>query len=230
MSRWGLSGFDGAEPDFAFGSVAGARWWNLQLRGGIPELGGVHGPWTLGENIAKCRASRDHQVPDDDCGCGLWAYWQVPDALNPHGFGRPVLGVIEGYGRTLIGAKGFRCEKARIAALHFPDGAALNDADNDAPSFLRGRGDAVNTWRALTGRRGARVDPEDAVATLAAMEFLLEERYGAPVYGTRGLMLEEHPLTPDYLPPGARRKPSPPKPVSVEDALLRMLEKAKPPG
>lgn len=49
---------------------------------------------------------------DPDCGCGFWAYDE--HSFSEHG---DVVGVIEGYGRTTIGTKGFRCEKARIVAL-----------------------------------------------------------------------------------------------------------------
>jgi hypothetical protein len=33
----------------------------------------------------------------------------------------PVLGVIEGSGKTLFGETGFRCAQAQIRALHLPD-------------------------------------------------------------------------------------------------------------
>ncbi len=49
---------------------------------------------------------------DSSCECGFWAY----DELGFTSHGR-VTGIIEGYGRTTIGTKGFRCEKARIVAL-----------------------------------------------------------------------------------------------------------------
>lgn len=49
---------------------------------------------------------------DADCECGFWAYDEV--AFKPHG---QVTGVIEGYGRTTIGTKGFRCEKAKVVGL-----------------------------------------------------------------------------------------------------------------
>lgn len=53
--------------------------------------------------------------------CGFWAYWDVAglaaNRVSMSGRGLPVLGVISGYGRVLIGDKGFRSEKAEITAL-----------------------------------------------------------------------------------------------------------------
>lgn len=64
-----------------------------------------------------CFNGRTHIVPashsfDPSCQCGFWAY-------DESGFARhgKVIGVIEGYGKTTVGSKGFRCEKARIASL-----------------------------------------------------------------------------------------------------------------
>lgn len=49
---------------------------------------------------------------DSSCSCGFWAYNDY--AFAEHG---TVTGIIEGYGKTSIGTRGFRCEKARIVAL-----------------------------------------------------------------------------------------------------------------
>jgi hypothetical protein len=55
------------------------------------------------------------------CGCGVWAYWKLDSGdvnrFSPTSRGLPVLGIIEGYGRVLLGEKGFRCQKAKIVAL-----------------------------------------------------------------------------------------------------------------
>jgi hypothetical protein len=53
----------------------------------------------------------DHRF-DPDCECGFWAYDE--HTFKPHG---DITGIIEGYGKTTIGTRGFRCEKARIVAL-----------------------------------------------------------------------------------------------------------------
>lgn len=69
-----------------------------------------------------------HAVPDEKCQCGFYAYsdprheeaatrpWIGPSSTP----GRYILGIIRGTGRTLIGTKGFRCEKAEIVALLDP--------------------------------------------------------------------------------------------------------------
>lgn len=222
MSNTGLYGFDGgAEFDFAAGSVRGVRWWRLRMPAGERRqlaLEGVNAgvPWAPGENRAVCRrirvphpAAPGHGlVPLEDCGCGFWAYWAVPDTPNPHKFGLPVLGVVEGYGRTLIGDKGFRCARARILGLHFPEGATGLVEDLRAvaePRCLRTPG-AVETWRALTGQPGKRFLPpgeDEAIARLAEVELDLGDRYGVPVYAGAKLLLAMHPPTRDYLPSAA---------------------------
>jgi hypothetical protein len=54
---------------------------------------------------------------DPSCECGFWAYDEA--GFKAHG---RVVGVIEGYGKTTVGTKGFRCEKARIVALSCENG------------------------------------------------------------------------------------------------------------
>lgn len=61
-------------------------------------------------------APSDHRF-DPECQCGFWAYDE--DGFTPQG---SVIGVIEGYGKTTVGTKGFRAEKARIVALCCEDG------------------------------------------------------------------------------------------------------------
>lgn len=244
MSKTGMQGFDGAEPAFAVGSVAGARWWDLSTGAdGIPWLTGVQGAWGPGENSARCNASRKHPVPDEDCGCGFWAYWTVPAAPNPHGFRVAVLGVIEGYGSTLIGERGFRCATARIVGLH----VAGNTARLLAPPPPRHWGapraslhteGARRTFAALTGRQyqpEPRHEPEpesglddDQKAFFAAgLGFQLEEHYGVPVYETAGSLLNRHPPTPDYLPPSARPVPLAGPRLSGAEALAQLTAKSR---
>ena len=63
-----------------------------------------------------------HAAPSEDCHCGFYAYTDVEhdeiDSYNEND--NFVLGVIKGTGRTLIGTRGFRCEKAEIVALRDP--------------------------------------------------------------------------------------------------------------
>lgn len=99
-----MIGFD--ELGFAAGSVRGYRAWTG--KDACHRLIGRYGGfWYPGENLAYCRR---HQAPEERCKCGYWAYWD-----NPHG--NEITGIVEGYGPTIIGEKGFRCGKARILAL-----------------------------------------------------------------------------------------------------------------
>ena len=64
---------------------------------------------------------------DPSCECGFWAYDEA--GFKAHG---RVVGVIEGYGKTTVGTKGFRCEKARIVALSCENG----EGDRHSRSML----------------------------------------------------------------------------------------------
>jgi hypothetical protein len=78
--------------------------------------------WKPGVNEAKCNNYPDHVPPVEydesraqSCGCGMWGYWEIADQ---NWITRaPVLGVIRGTGRVLIGTKGFRAQRAEIIAL-----------------------------------------------------------------------------------------------------------------
>lgn len=66
--------------------------------------------------------SRPHQDGIDPLHtCGFYAYTAISD--NPYlesNHGLHVEGVVQGFGRTIIGTKGFRCGKARILAVVLP--------------------------------------------------------------------------------------------------------------
>jgi hypothetical protein len=143
----GMTGFAEAgasEFEFAAGSVLGLRQWTLvspDFRGDphnaesnwpvIPLRGATGFAWPLGAQVleAGCNNGYGHPPPVEvdpvtltRCGCGWWAYWDMASlsANRPMSFsgsGLPVLGVIEGYGRVLLGERGFRSQKAKIAAL-----------------------------------------------------------------------------------------------------------------
>lgn len=75
------------------------------------------GPRSLDKNACKVDGCDGIHHPtthtfDPNCECGFWAYDEA--GFKPCG---QVTGVIEGFGRTTIGTKGFRCEKARVVAL-----------------------------------------------------------------------------------------------------------------
>lgn len=110
-------------------------------------IGAYKGEWEPGRIEAKCKASgytyshEEHIVPANRCGCGWWAYWgqglkseevlysqaKQPKIVREYYLNNtpmvkvPVLGVIEGSGRTIIGEKGFRSQYAKIKALCIPE-------------------------------------------------------------------------------------------------------------
>lgn len=128
---------------FSAGAVQGARAWNIDDDG---WLVGVMRPqvWVPGENHAECRrfvlppvrsviingssvpvtvspgrvSVEPAEHPIQDCGHGFYAFYE-----GSNDYGRParVSGVIQGYGKTVIGSRGFRCMKARILAITFGD-------------------------------------------------------------------------------------------------------------
>jgi hypothetical protein len=142
QGRQELTGQDKAEIPFAVGSVTGLRQWTLTSPdlAKDPHRADRHWPaallrgatgydWTSGTVEAACNNGYQHPSPAEfvdgteksRCGCGYWAYWDSA-GLSANRFsatsnGLPVLGVIEGWGRVLIGEKGFRSQKARIIAL-----------------------------------------------------------------------------------------------------------------
>lgn len=125
---------------FAVGEVVGYRAWRPSVTG----LRSLHVPaeWKLkGENVAVCLNSplmgkcscdscRDnppeptHPAPDVDCTCGFYAY-NTDEDLRVHiknernYMTTPLIaGTVKCYGRTMIGTKGLRCEKAEVTGLY----------------------------------------------------------------------------------------------------------------
>lgn len=58
-----------------------------------------------------------HVVGALDCTCGYYAYF---DGANDYGSSRRVTAIIEGFGVTTVGTRGFRSAKARLVALVLP--------------------------------------------------------------------------------------------------------------
>lgn len=124
------------------GSVRGFRWWRV---GGADDLlSPWRGPirWSPGENEATCLGRRGmlgwktskvrHPLgsPAIECECGFYALHSLPelneeagrsiweiDADTSGGRHGLVLGVVEGYGRVLVGTAGWRARFGRILAL-----------------------------------------------------------------------------------------------------------------
>lgn len=124
-----------------------------------------------------------------DCGCGFWAYWE----FNPHEFHlgeKPVVGIVEGYGKTIPGKRGFRCQKARIVALH-----CAYEYVREIPSEERKPPPPGSQpgWQSVFSTEYEHGTPA-AVARLAQDEEQLAENYpGARVYATLDAMMKSHP-------------------------------------
>jgi hypothetical protein len=189
-----MPGFGGLKPEFAAGSVTGTRWWDLATTGNRVQLNGAaynstRRRWLPGENVAQCmfpglHASRGCTVPCEcGCGCGFWAYWLMDATDYGLSFPRPVLGVIEGYGTTTIGERGFRCARARITGLHLPL------VTSRIP--LAGPGGRMPGRREITDTRH--------LARMSLLRLLLGKTYGVPVYTSPEALFAAHPPTADYI-------------------------------
>lgn len=119
-----------AELDTYTIPVWGFRSWQL-LEGGVPKLGSLNSGrhvWTPGVNVAVCQAgdfelramsgsclsvsSPGLHVPGIRCSCGFYAVRDVFD-VQPG-----IIGGVVGWGKVVDGEKGWRVEKAAVAALY----------------------------------------------------------------------------------------------------------------
>lgn len=117
------------------------------MRGGLRGIFKSDYQWADGPNTARCLRTpfrrpgapvvgnlnrvggREHELLMPECGCGFWAYTSGEHILSvpvP-----AVLGVVEGWGRMVLGPHGFRAEKARIVALTFPE--VHDDSEVEVP-------------------------------------------------------------------------------------------------
>lgn len=98
-------------PGVNVASCLGNPGWLMLARGGTTAL------WPHEEPILA------------DCDCGFWAYTSGDHFLSVNG--PAAVGVVEAWGRMIIGPHGFRAEKARILGLTFPFVTAAEDDDDD---------------------------------------------------------------------------------------------------
>lgn len=114
-------------------AVPGIHAFNEGVRGGLRGIFKSQFQWGADVNVAECLRytprvgggsavsmvnGKPHSMMLPDCSCGFWAYTNGEHMLSCTG--PAVLGVIEGWGRCVLGPDGFRAEKARIVALAFP--------------------------------------------------------------------------------------------------------------
>lgn len=143
---------------FAPGVVRGARAFSVDDIGRLAGVVFREAYWMPGVNTAECLKGTAHDpfnwrrfpnfflpAPEQPhsfeiCHCGFYGYYDGSNDYAPRG-NALVSGVIEGWGETLIGTRGFRCSKARIVALTIHQdtppriAAQIRDHYWDAPLF-----------------------------------------------------------------------------------------------
>lgn len=102
----------GDEYPLAVGTIRGLRTWEYQ-----PYSGALHSVtydyiWNPNDNLAYCGFTRYGRCAREHCGCGFWAYHDGSE--YPCG---NVTGIIDAWGPTTVGTKGFRAQNAKILAL-----------------------------------------------------------------------------------------------------------------
>lgn len=190
-------------------------------------IGAYKGEWEPGRIEAKCKASgytyshEEHTVPANKCGCGFWAYWdqglkaeevlyglvKQPNIVREYYLNKapmvkvPVLGVVEGSGRTIIGTKGFRSQYAKIKALCIPEeGKEVLRYDVKTSTVARMRPEITGlsddtSWVYDFSRASA----IEIVRRFTEAESVLQELYpGAKICPDRDSMMKQFPKDNNY--------------------------------
>lgn len=131
-----MSNDEFGQRPFAEGTLRGIRAFSVTSTGGL--TGVVHKQaWSAEVNVAQCMkpkvsffvpsngVEREHELVSLGCACGMYAYFDgsndyIHDRWHTHN--SAIAGVIEGWGKCVVGTRGFRCEKAIIKALVVPMG------------------------------------------------------------------------------------------------------------
>ena len=134
-SRTGPGPYSGLDPELVPNDhMVGLRSFRVDSLGRLCPVNATEQPWRPGENVCKCQRGGHPRTAtkgeafgvdtgqtrkyvdhfDPDCACGFYAFHNGDNDFNGPG---QVTAVIKGYGRTVIGDKGFRCEKAEILGL-----------------------------------------------------------------------------------------------------------------
>jgi len=135
------------------GSVIGIRAWRGDGHQLWPVAVQGSAPWQPGENLSRCYVGQS--MPGDRCSnpfcqlcnpeqrhrfeasctCGFYAVFHPRHV--PQGPAYRVNGVIEGYGRVVLGPGGFRASKARVLALCPADLLPVHSLRPDLPPQWR---------------------------------------------------------------------------------------------
>lgn len=106
-------------PDFA-NKITTFRTWDL-LNDKLVPLVKTASSWDEKVQVAECKEhlnvfNKKHQVPDKDCSCGLYGFFDIDKALNKS---LGVVGVTEHWGKTEVHQDGLRSQYAQIKALAY---------------------------------------------------------------------------------------------------------------
>lgn len=110
--------------------LRGYRTWILNPGGRLTSTAVAY-DWQLKSQVAECLASPwnpalgdlcglepGHAVPDARCKCGFYAWYHPRDTRIVEA---DVFGAVEASGRVLLGAHGFRAERARLLGVVIPE-------------------------------------------------------------------------------------------------------------
>jgi len=127
---------DRLTQEFVAGSALGYRRFYVDRYGRLRGIA-YQEIWTPDENTAVCgvvgRMPSKNRVAEHmpSCTCGFYSYhsgrakgYVKPRLTFDSGTGRASIevgGIVENYGHTIVGDKGFRSQYARIVALYLPD-------------------------------------------------------------------------------------------------------------
>lgn len=98
------------EPTYAH-PIIGFRSWKVNQQQHLTGI--AHASVWRPDRPKVSDCGRGHIHPVGDCGCGLYAYYQLKDTHQ----GYPIVGVVIGKGHTELHQKGFRTEEAVIVAV-----------------------------------------------------------------------------------------------------------------
>lgn len=159
---------------FAIGTITGIRCWKIDRKAEalVPVSTMIPYTWCAGVNNAWCHRNRiqlhweepaDHRLMGLGCTCGFYAYYCEAHTYRNNA---SIEGVIEGFGRCVVGSRGFRCERAIVRALVHPEPDAMNMLFSGTSKDER----EEVLWR-------------------------IAQRYGVPLFDTSTDMLKHFPLT-----------------------------------
>jgi hypothetical protein len=89
-------------------------------------IGGIGHVWDSAEQHAECRNGFGHEAPDEQCGCGIYGWYEpkpVFDQYLDHWMSdtriqMPALAHCLYWGKTVIGTQGVRTEYVRVEKLY----------------------------------------------------------------------------------------------------------------